>query len=1554
MAATGERNQGRPTPYFFASLDYNNPVVDWYETATGRKLAPDEVVPALTEAVDTLPPQARDVYLGYLKRTSVRDFYGELERRLVLHWESPSRSLRDMSRQAYRAINEGLSQAYAQSIAGSFGASPEAVARFADELIQRVNRDFGRDIGLVNPATVPPVAPAAEPVADIMEAAAREEPPASAAAAASPAAPARYTMADLGEGAVVEIDLGTGVSRWRIAEPPAEVRLGPDEVWGVEVKTGTKGGRPKRMRIAVNDIVGISQDTGLRPVPGAGLVPPAQSVQDVSAESAETLRQPLAEPEPLLTVEEPPATAQPDVSADSADELVDQVDPADQPVPARPRGRSVVARSPLSPATGSPIPPTAAPEEAVDRVRGGGLEFVRQRSDLRGNVGFYQPTASGRMVAGSLAVKDTTTLVAPNGSLYHVVRDAESPKDYYLLRERDGNRELVGDDPFTGKNALQQAANAAAADIRKQGGGQGVGIVTAEGRRLLALQEAHDRILDDIAAERVRRQNPPIGPNVTGRVPAFQVNDSGTYRMRLGPSGRPEPVPADWRQFAADPDVAEIDHVIKGGEFDGLTVEDAYTLMLRGVPDAEGRPVGGIVDDLARWRELRKQGVSMPPPSRKARGGRPLTPEERELVQIHRRWSGSVEALGTTLDDPNLVPETVVEERLGLDAMREEGFDPVAGPRTPLGRAGNAFRTLLRANGSLLINAPLFSWAIINGNLLSDVFMRSLDRPFKALSNFATAGRDLDIALARADTPSSRALARLSPRVRRGEVTASTLTRHEQRMRGWGFGTQRSSVGTGEFNERQFRNSIRHLLEKSKIGNLEVPGGKTVADVAEIWEGPSRRMTYIEQVRRGAFIDEEWDDQLVAAFSREWSPNMQRLLVKRGMTAEAAAAAMRGFPAVFFPDEAAEMLTRIGRDAGMSEAQIRGLVKQGYRSWLNLGRRTYDAAVAEVNRALPEYEETNADRYLGSLFAFTQWHTRATLYMLEEMLSNPYILNAYQAYSQWVEQEEERNPDRHWLARGMLRLGTGPFGLALYANPSRMFLTSFLMGQQAEQEDADTFLKAADQTLSGLGLSLWPAIRGSLDLAGFYGTGPVQNPFPVPEVRLMGQIIDVVRSQMGQGPGEAVLQQGLMGAREIGSGINPFVDVIPATDPQAGAQDAIVNQLWINRPDLREIAINEPERWARDIFPQLEVEGSEYYDDWKQAWREVAGTRAGRTLINAVSPLRFEARNEARDADIMRNRARGEAIAAGQTVSSAQDEANIARAQATTNPAEPLGSLRGVDEAYDRLVDPYDRGIESTYYWVQEMLAANNPTNSEATNRMLAQRLVQDVFGPDALVKLDAMNQQREEFRAANPEAAPYLDFRRAAREWPGGQLVWARNMMNASEGYRRYIQGRGGIEQAAQYGALDSVDAYIAATGGQGSVYDPVPVQGGGVPTDAMMGRSVAGDGGAGFTDDPAASIAYDIMAYQRDAAQVDQVLAGLGLTGGMQALSTLPNMVRPGYEAFVANMGLSIPELNPDTQQYLAWLQVNPNGTPEQFIAWRDAQRQAILASYGVSANP
>jgi hypothetical protein len=978
--------------------------------------------------------------------------------------------------------------------------------------------------------------------------------------------------------------------------------------------------------------------------------------------------------------------------------------------------------------------------------------------------------------------------------------------------------------------------------------------------------------------------------------------------------------------------------------------------------------------EIDAFRTLQNQGVRFPTARERARP-RTLTRDQKRMVEIWERW-GKIS--GIAAENLTATPiEQLAIDQARIHAMVDQGFDPTRGP--------NALTTFFGATAQTLLTRPYFLSThyllqnVIGNQVLTSAGLRT------------STGMPVGVLVSREDF---RTIAARNQRHIAGVGADPTrLTAYERYFAEMGapHGPTRAGVTKTDYIEQ---GSLWRMLNTLRVGKVPIGEG-TFADIAKPFEDSAVWIRSVEEAQKKGAVralaeDAQWE--AIPAFRERAVQQAERMGARLGghgpVARDATARAFDRLPKTF---GAARLYDEIYRE--ITAAGLRGKVREDIaeraaRDWMNmtLGENGFiKTALREVERVMPGIGQTNIERAMGAVYPFSFYNTRVARYQLEELASHPGLAAALYRYQRGAEQWEEEHPETPWWLKGMIRLSATPFGYTIHTQPMRLFLSSYFEGENgvADGEKLSMLGNALQWIESKTGLQPWPGIQFGLSLAGEYPNQAVPNPFPVPEIRLAGQIIDAVRVWGGAGPGDPIYQRALGAFREKVTEILPGVDTIEAVDPTGIRQEKIASMILEQNPDLG--ARMQSDDAATRVAAQRELEAimaNPNDERYIEAERIVFTEPVVRTVVNAINPLSFTTRQQR--IDETRATARGEPVGPGEAPVPAEERAAEEERDLinTPDPAARRVRMGATEEQAVRDANRsgafacntvnairygnleygvYIGGIGQERYYSPEEINAMD----EGTRAILA-----DIYmgmAPQRAAAAEAYRAERDLVREENPERGRYTAWRSDVLGYEGGPQAWweaaiqtnpnaARWYREAVPAYASYLEGEGIAAGTPEHQQrieqfLGSDEAYFAYAGMPGSRHDPTPLAVNDPTLSPINPTAVAeggGGGNGGWTpqtpEQEARSLAESLATFD----------AQMGLTNAWLAQGTAPGQIPVTYDA-MAPWAQRIyqdrfPGLFPNPPQkvrdYREWQALQPPGADRSvlaFVSWRRAQLDA-----------
>jgi hypothetical protein len=683
---------------------------------------------------------------------------------------------------------------------------------------------------------------------------------------------------------------------------------------------------------------------------------------------------------------------------------------------------------------------------------------------------------------------------------------------------------------------------------------------------------------------------------------------------------------------------------------------------------------------------------------------------------------------------------------------------------------------------------------------------------------------------------------------------------------------------------------------------------------------------------------------------------------------------------VFGRDEVYNAFYYQAKGAGLDEVTTRKYAETASRRWTETGRRLVDDTVAKTNRVFPSYlKQTNLDHYLSYITLFHMWPTRAAKFLGEEMIRHPQLAAAwYRAHEGMRRYADEHGyPDS---VKGLLYLAASPFGFALFANPSALFMVTQLLPQQNDHPDSKGTTGLGhmlNEIRKKTGLSPVPLVDAVLGLAGVYGDNSMPDVIPSRTVDLTLAALDAALVHTGHDMHDPVWDQTMQNARETFSSMMPWSDGVPAGDATGYAHDLVGSMVLQQNQDLwnRMLAKGPDGRPTEDAAAaQTEyhaIMDNESDPRYVAAEQAVADQGLFTKMLNLGFPLSVSAKELLREGTIDLGH---DAKAKGYTGLTPGEQAALdTRGFATDTPAklalaaEQSASQAAGNDRQNALNDGWNM-IAFANFPATDLIYVNGQAYSKAllssndftfanvkgadARKALADAWVSSQGGTAELADFMA---ERDTIRAGTPEYTAYLDFAKKMRDAPGG-IPQARDyLMGISPGYRDYITNLPDATKnnpAKFDSAAISTDAYLASLGKTGSVYgqpgkalDPGAVD----PTLYLpweAGKGTTSSTGSASTYETATrqveTLVKSLGKWQKDMAAFDAEV--MKITGGTKYEDLAP-MWQGSMDNRLARSGIKKPNKPGIVTSYEDWKTYwnehypnEPTG-PADYIAWKIA---------------
>ncbi len=657
----------------------------------------------------------------------------------------------------------------------------------------------------------------------------------------------------------------------------------------------------------------------------------------------------------------------------------------------------------------------------------------------------------------------------------------------------------------------------------------------------------------------------------------------------------------------------------------------------------------------------------------------------------------------------------------------------------------------------------------------------------------------------------------------------------------------------------------------------------------------------------------------------------------------------------FSPDSIREIAPEFGFSQGEAERLA--------RDWRASVSRLEKGATAEVNKKLFSSEMTQGDEILKHFVLFHYWMTRATQRYAEMMIRNPRLAIAYYRATEGLKKEAEGKPRS---VQGLVNVLDGPLGFSVFMNPTALIGTALMFRDQAYEDGDDRLF---DKVTKNWSLFLNPILDSALVAAGWLND---EGADPYATYATRNLIMGITQFAVGQGwLGDTRLVQDPyeMTKRRIFAATSswasdhgvPFSNPLTPGDNQATVKSMISNNIIDAVAAHYGIASNTPiDQWSPDAQQALVTaqqaftsgsSGNPYAD---QAVKDYSTMNAARLAGGYLLPGSLRLRGTSRDQRMVAAQAGDEG---------ARDLRDYA------NTATPEAAALSVAEANYRSVGADSRstvapGRDANDYYNRIAYGGSPPelvfTGSRSYTSQELKAMTEDERKTvaDLWLMHAGLSDDRQSFFNArddvlsqpiNQAYVPYSEWAKAAREMGMDELI------NRSPAYRAYIDR---LPEATRNdpdrlgAAAFSTDAYLATEGIRSSVYDPLETPPTLDPSKLNPVTDLGGGGGQSKPPNTREQQLVDSMNdYQIRRAEFDQLLQQYtgnphaSLDSATGANPMLANAIMTNLRA----MGIDVPSIPREVQQYLDWSAMQPNGadtSPAAYYRWVDS----TVANHGI----
>jgi hypothetical protein len=562
----------------------------------------------------------------------------------------------------------------------------------------------------------------------------------------------------------------------------------------------------------------------------------------------------------------------------------------------------------------------------------------------------------------------------------------------------------------------------------------------------------------------------------------------------------------------------------------------------------------------------------------------------------------------------------------------------------------------------------------------------------------------------------------------------------------------------------------------------------------------------------------------------------------------------------------------------MDPVELRGYykglgIKEGYaeemaRKAESLRNRMIKAGYAEQNRIYLTYEKTNLDEVVGKFVPFHYWASRKLRFYSEEMLRNPRLMAGYARAVQGIERAQN-DPGLDGRQKKFLKLFEGPAGFTMLMNPEALMGVIRASGLDSDYEpDGQTKIgKIVDwMKNSPIPIGLYPWIDGALNMIGAYGDTFEPDMIGVRHRALVGSIVNWLRAESGEGPGDRWYADMNLEAREKVSGwVSSFA-------PGWMSQKVIKNEfgspseISLDKVIESRIVAKNPDMTYEELVRIMSDPDSPEY---QSAWEDAARAGVLQQMMSFTLPVQMKAREKSGDVrDAQYNLIKDEAdklgipfeSISGATLGDAEfratyerqtgqefkntDWANAKLERELVRATPESRNFIFMENQYQNIGTPQERQVYQTYNNIKygNVVAPGqryDPVGMQpAQLELAANQWVQSQRGGAATV--EKMTTLQRAFKNTHPAFAQFKSWQGQMFDlstFYGGSLSEYRNVVSAkNENAARYFadrrryyerQGLSGsdLEKRLDYDTTSS-SAYLAIVGVPKDVYSPEIVQ--------------------------------------------------------------------------------------------------------------------------------
>lgn len=613
--------------------------------------------------------------------------------------------------------------------------------------------------------------------------------------------------------------------------------------------------------------------------------------------------------------------------------------------------------------------------------------------------------------------------------------------------------------------------------------------------------------------------------------------------------------------------------------------------------------------DQGRYQSLLARVGPIPPLSPRGRTTPRLSREHREMKEILTRWQGSI---------PNGAPFESVDQlqltqnRYLLERNIEDGFTFVRhdDPQGWLNRAARLIPDFNRAYAQRTLH-PILSFRYLTMNWTTNPLYVAIESPRAGLT--ALLGSDVRVALDRATE------GKFSPltSILRARGFGKTMTSPESWAHEIGAriprGVRSAEVGAPREYQRGIYRFLRDVGVRAPTAE-RISRPYDVKAAINIATEDTQRANVWEYFSREAVRD-EWE--------RLGEPTLVGLQ-RHGFTSDTIRQLDTDLGSMPSARQLYQGVMNAGIGQGLSEAQAGKAARQAYDAWVGPSLRAgYDVARERMRGAMPIGRIRNIDEWVSAFAPFTFWHSRMSKYLLKSALEKPYLAAAWSRYDDWADKWLEEHPDTPPFMRGMIEITRTPLGLAIWANPRSLLLTSLFAHDEAAKIGFDPSwwdefgARATDLT----GITSWPSLDLAMQLLGQSRDPFVANPLSNADSRVLGRAWEWIITQAGWDlphPNGRVAVNWLV---EHGSGMAARLGIpgaeqlVPQQVPEWDRLDQMILQtLSEEQPDL---SPGEAEQLVADIS------GNPDDPRHRAARKRLATANLAFEGVRAIAPLGF-------------------------------------------------------------------------------------------------------------------------------------------------------------------------------------------------------------------------------------------------------------------------------------------------------------------------------------------